>query len=188
MLSFQTRIFNDLESKRIEHEWLRVIPSPGKKPLKMKIFVPETLDQVLKDENLQAFMEPQLEILEMEPVSFKAVVPLEPVVDLGDIASIQLERQPVEVTDEQVDELVERLRYDSAPWEPADRPVKFGDLLTGLTGLHIVFTTHGTRLWRKMQGVGEQEILEDLENSVCGACADDTDIHDLKIISYRKSP
>ncbi|OGR89417.1 MAG: hypothetical protein A3A86_06215 [Elusimicrobia bacterium RIFCSPLOWO2_01_FULL_60_11] len=39
---------------------------------------------------------------------------------------------------------------------------KFGDLLTGLTGLHIVFTTHGTRLWRKMQAVGEQEILEDL--------------------------
>jgi len=39
---------------------------------------------------------------------------------------------------------------------------KFGDLLTGLTGLHIVFTTHGTKLWRKMHAVGEQEILEDL--------------------------
>ncbi|PKB68749.1 MAG: trigger factor [SAR202 cluster bacterium Io17-Chloro-G4] len=96
----------------------------------LDFMVPETLDQVLKDENLQAFMEPQLEILEMEPVSFKAVVPLEPVVDLGDMASIELERQPVEVTDEQVDELLERLRFDSAPWEPADRPVQFGDLLT----------------------------------------------------------
>lgn len=96
----------------------------------LEFMVPETLDQVLKDENLQAFMEPQLEILEVEPVSFKAVVPLEPVVELGDMTSIQLERQPVEVTDEQVAEVLERLRYDSAPWEPADRPVKFGDLLS----------------------------------------------------------
>lgn len=39
---------------------------------------------------------------------------------------------------------------------------KFGDLLTGLTGLHITFVTHGSRVWRKMQGVGEREILEDL--------------------------
>jgi hypothetical protein len=45
---------------------------------------------------------------------------------------------------------------------PTQDSGKFGDLLTDLTGLHIVFTTHGTRLWRKMQAVGEQEILEDL--------------------------
>ena len=96
----------------------------------LEFMVPETLDKVLKDENLQAFMEPKLEILETEPVSFKAVVPLEPVVELGDMTTIQLDRQPVEVTDEQVDDVLERLRYDSAPWEPADRPVQFGDLLT----------------------------------------------------------
>ena len=82
----------------------------------LEFMVPETLDQVLKDENLQAFMEPQLEILDMEPVSFKAVVALEPVVDLGDLRSIKLERQPVEVTDDQVDEVIAHLRYESAPW------------------------------------------------------------------------
>ena len=96
----------------------------------LEFMVPETLDQVLKDENLQAFMEPQLEILDMEPVSFKAVVALEPVVDLGDLRSIKLERQPVEVTDDQVDEVIAHLRYESAPWEPVNRSVQFGDLLT----------------------------------------------------------
>lgn len=39
---------------------------------------------------------------------------------------------------------------------------RFGSLLSGLDALHITFITHGTRLWRRMQGVGEQEILEDL--------------------------
>ena len=96
----------------------------------LEFMVPETLNEVLQQEKLEAFMQPDLEILEVEPVSFKAVVPLEPVVSLGDMTSIELERQPVDVTDEQVEELVERLRFDAAPWEPVERAVQFGDLLT----------------------------------------------------------
>ena len=102
----------------------------------LEFMIPETLDQVLKDEEIQAFMEPELDLLEIEPVSFKAVVPLEPVVDLGDFRVIRLEREPVEVTDEQVDEVVEQLRYQSAPWEPVERPAQFGDLLNlNVTGI-----------------------------------------------------
>ena len=95
----------------------------------LEFMIPETLDQVLKDEELQAFVEPQIEVLEIEPVSFKAVVPLEPQVDLGDFRSIRLEREPVEVDDERVSEVLEQLRREAAPWEPADRTVRFGDLL-----------------------------------------------------------
>jgi len=95
----------------------------------LEFMIPETLDQVLKDEDLSAFAEPQLEILEVEPVSFKAVVPLEPIVDLGNFREIRLEKDEVEVTHDQVDEVMEQLRLESAPWEPADRPAKFGDLL-----------------------------------------------------------
>ena len=105
----------------------------------LEFMVPETLDRILKEDDLQAFMEPQLEILEVEPVSFKAVVPLEPVVELGDLSSIKLERQPVDVTDDQVNEVIEQLRYESAPWEPVDRPVQFGDLLS----LNVVGTIIG---------------------------------------------
>ncbi len=96
----------------------------------LEFMVPETLDQILKEENLQAFMEPDLEVLEIEPVSFKAVVTLEPLVELGNLRSIKVEREPVEISDERVNEVIEQLRYESAPWEPVDRPVEFGDLLT----------------------------------------------------------
>lgn len=95
----------------------------------LEFMIPETLDQVLQNENLQAFSEPRLELVEVEPIQFKAVVPLEPIVDLGDFRSVRLEREPVEVTDEQVDEVLEQLRYEAAPWEPAGRPAQFGDLL-----------------------------------------------------------
>ena len=92
--------------------------------------VQDALERAIKDENLETFGDPDVEMVEIDPVSFKAVVPLEPVIDLGDFRSLQLEPEHVEVTEEQVDKLIEQMRYDSAPWEPADRPVKFGDLVT----------------------------------------------------------
>ena len=113
----------------------------------LEFMVPETLDQILKEENLQAFMEPDLEVLEIEPLSFKAVVTLEPVVELGNLYSIKVEREPVEITDERVNEVIEQLRYESAPWEPVERPVQFGDLLsldvTGKIGADEVIGDEG---------------------------------------------
>ena len=96
----------------------------------LEFMIPESLDQVLKDEDIQAFMEPQLEVIDMAPVSFKAVVPLEPVVELGEFQAIRLGRETVEVTGDQVDHVLEDLRFESAPWEPVERPLAFGDLVT----------------------------------------------------------
>ena len=111
----------------------------------LEFMIPESLDQVLKDEDIQAFMEPQLEVLGMEPVSYKAVVPLEPVVDLGDFKAIRLEREPVEVTDEQVNDVMENLRSEAAPWEPVERPLAHGDLVS-----------------MNVKGViGEEEVIDD---------------------------
>ena len=96
----------------------------------LEFMIPETLDQVLKDQDIQAFVEPELELLEVEPVTFKAVVPLEPAVDLGEFRTIRLEREPVEITQDGVDEVIEQLRFEAGPWEPVERPVQFGDLLS----------------------------------------------------------
>ncbi len=55
-------------------------------------------------------------------------------------------------------------RLQNLPLNPAAKKKNenFSHLLDNLTALKITFITHGTRVWRKMQGVGEQEILEDL--------------------------
>ena len=95
----------------------------------LDFMIPETLNQALQDEDIQAFVEPRVEVTELEPVSFKATVPLEPTVDLGDFYSVRLEKEPVEIADEEVDQVLERIRREMAPWEPVDRPVQYGDLL-----------------------------------------------------------
>ena len=95
----------------------------------LEFMIPETLDRVLKEEDVQAFIEPQIEVTEIEPVSFTAVVPLEPQVDLGEFRSIRLQKEVTEINDDRVAEVLEQLRQEAAPWEPAERPVNFGDML-----------------------------------------------------------
>ncbi len=96
----------------------------------LEFMIPESLDQVLREHEIRAFSEPQLEVLDVEPVSFKAVVPLEPEVDLGEFRTIRVESPPVDIGQEDVDRVLESLRFESAPWEPVERPVAFGDLVT----------------------------------------------------------
>ena len=96
----------------------------------LEFMIPESLDKVLREHEIQAFTEPRLEVLDLEPVSFKAVVALQPEIDLGEFRSIRLESVAVEIGQEDVDHVLEDLRYESAPWEPAERPVAFGDLVT----------------------------------------------------------
>ena len=95
----------------------------------LEFMVPETLDQVLQDEEVSAFGEPSIEVTELEPVSFTATVPLEPTVDLGDYRAIRVEMDPVDVTDDEVQGLIDRVREEQAVWEPVERPAEFGDRL-----------------------------------------------------------
>lgn len=95
----------------------------------LDFMVPETLDKVLTEEEVSAFGEPSIEITELEPVSFTATIPLEPTIDLGDYRSIRVESEPVEIGDEQVDDVITRLQEEQAVWEPVERPAEFGDRL-----------------------------------------------------------
>jgi trigger factor len=48
---------------------------------------------------------------------------------LGDYHNIRLTPEPVEITPEQVDAVIEQLRHQNALWEPVERPVQFGDMV-----------------------------------------------------------
>ncbi len=95
----------------------------------LEFMVPETLDKVLQDEEVSAFGEPSIEVTELEPVSFTATVPLEPTVDLAGYREIRVETEPVKVTDEEVDGVLDRVRDEQAVWEPVERAAEYGDRL-----------------------------------------------------------
>jgi trigger factor len=91
--------------------------------------VPEVYQEAAKEQGIEPIDTPDFEITSIEPVAFKATVPVRPTVDLGDYHAIRIEREPVEVTDEQVQENLEELRKRYVHWEPVDRPVQAGDML-----------------------------------------------------------
>lgn len=92
--------------------------------------VPELYQKAIDEQGIQPLAQPKLEIVQVDPVIFKAVIPLPPVVELADYRQISATLKEAMVSEEEVQAFMEELRRDSAPWEPAERPAKMGDLLT----------------------------------------------------------
>lgn len=61
---------------------------------------------------------------------FKARVPVLPEVTLGDYKAVQVDQPSTEVTDDDVENLLNRIREDQAMWLPAERPAQIGDKIT----------------------------------------------------------
>jgi trigger factor len=89
--------------------------------------VPVVVQEAIESESIDWVDRPELEISSLDPVIVKATVPVRPTVDLGDYRSLRVERQPVEVEPEKIQETLENLRERYATFEPVERPVEEGD-------------------------------------------------------------
>lgn len=92
--------------------------------------VPDAYNDAIEAESVEAVDQPELEIVELEPVRFKATVAVRPTVELGDYTSVRVEAEPVEVTREMVDEQVDMLRRRFAIHAPVERPAAWNDIVT----------------------------------------------------------
>ena len=102
--------------------------------------LPDTVQEALKGEDIDAMDVGDVEIVSLDPVQVRVVVIQPPSVQLGDYSQIRVEREPIEITDEEVEKVLLEMRRDGAPWEePAEpRPIQDGDMvylnLEGYTG------------------------------------------------------
>jgi FKBP-type peptidyl-prolyl cis-trans isomerase (trigger factor) len=71
-------------------------------------------------------------------LSWKATVPLRPTVDAGDYQSIRVLWEEPKASEEQIRQRLESIRLQATPFEPVERPVETGDMLT----LDIVAVAH----------------------------------------------
>ena len=90
--------------------------------------VPQAYEQAIKEQEIEPFAQPEIELTQAEPVIFTAVVPLQPTVELGDYQSIRMTPEPAEVTDDKADSVIEELRHQYATWESVERPLDYNDL------------------------------------------------------------
>ena len=91
--------------------------------------VPEAYEKAIKEQNIKAIAQPHIEIAQTDPLVFKATVSLLPKVELGDYHHIQVTPETVEITDDDVNAMIEQIRHRQATWDPVERPVDFSDLI-----------------------------------------------------------
>jgi trigger factor len=93
--------------------------------------VPFICDEVIKEHNLEPVMQPMVKIVENEPLKFEMIVALKPTVELGDYKNMVVEPEPLEVSDEELNEVLDNLRKQyGGSAESSDSPIKYGDNIT----------------------------------------------------------
>ncbi|MFC1979524.1 trigger factor [Chloroflexota bacterium] len=95
----------------------------------LNTLIPQAYEKALKEQKIEAIARPSIELTQTDPVIFKATVPLEPKLELGDYHQLQVAREPVELTENDVSNVMEQLRLQRALWEPVERAVDFEDLV-----------------------------------------------------------
>jgi trigger factor len=94
--------------------------------------LPELYTRALDQAGVQPVDDPQLDLQPVErgePFVFTATVTVRPEVDLRDYRSLRVGVPATEVTDEQVEEMVEELRRRNSELRDVERPAQSGDVL-----------------------------------------------------------
>jgi len=93
--------------------------------------IPQLYKQAIESQELEPIARPEIEIIQTEPLVFKAIVSLKPEIKLGDCHSIRLDPSPVvKITRKEIAAAIDEFREKQGAWVPVDRPVELGDLVT----------------------------------------------------------
>ena len=92
----------------------------------------KSANDAVEQENLDPVAPPEITDVEsLDPITFKATVPLMPLTDLGDYRAVRVEWTEPEVKEEDVQGALDNMRRQGTPWEPAEgRSAQAGDLVT----------------------------------------------------------
>jgi trigger factor len=109
--------------------------------------MPSITSRAIQEQSLEVVATPRVKVSQREPLTLEAIVAVKPPVDPGDYHNIHLDAEEATVTEEDVDKLVEELQQEIGTWEPVERPVQIGDLITmdvlGVAGEETVVDREG---------------------------------------------
>ncbi len=99
----------------------------------MEDVVPAVYAKAVREHDLDPVDRPKMELLPEEqgqPARVKAVVDVRPQIDLGEYKSLQVQREPVVITDADVDRALNSLARDRSTLVPVEREARLGDIVT----------------------------------------------------------
>jgi trigger factor len=109
------------------------VPETDVRQRTAELLVEPAYEEAIEQESVEAYGAPKLELVQLDltdkPFIFKAVVPLAPQVEISQYTGLTVERKKYELTDEDIDKQLERLRERAADYPRVDRPAQTGDLV-----------------------------------------------------------
>jgi trigger factor len=137
--------------------------------------VPAYFRQAVTDEDLAPITDPEIDVQQLEPGKpfiFSATVEVRPRLSFeeSDYTGISVTKPSVGVTEEEIDDWIERLRERFAELEPVGRPVQQGDFVT----VDLTVTKGGEKVEQASREdylyfVGSGEVGEKLDVELVGA-------------------
>ena len=139
--------------------------------------LPDFYIEALRAEELEAIAPPEIEVVEFEngsPIIFEATVDIRPEITLPDPSTLSVVAPPSDVTDEDIDEQLERLRDRFAELETSSREARRGDfVLIDLQGRQHDELVEGATapdfLYEVGSGNGPPKLDEEIEGARPGA-------------------
>jgi trigger factor len=97
--------------------------------------IPEAYEDALKSESISAIAEPKIELVQIDPIVFKAIVSLKPNITPGNYKDIRLEIGKKEITEDDINQVIEQLKLQFGTLVPVDRAIQYGDIISAdITG------------------------------------------------------
>jgi trigger factor len=88
----------------------------------------QAYEEAIANEQIEPYGKIEMVDITLDPPTFKMVVPLVPIVDLGDYRSLRLEAPSVNVTEADVETLLDQARTERVTWQEVARPAAIGDI------------------------------------------------------------
>jgi trigger factor len=144
----------------------------------LQSLVPEYLEKALDEKKMIPVTRPEVDKVEFkegEPLKFRAVFEVLPEFELGDYKNIEVQIDPVEAGEAQVDKAIDEMRERSATFVPVEgRAAKDGDfVLMKLSGTPVG-EGEPVEADNIMCHVGAEETLESFTENLRGANAGET--------------
>ncbi len=166
---------------------------PGKAPAKLleaRVGRGAVLEQVVNDalparyseavttENIKAIGQPDIEITKIEDgeeLTFTAEVDVRPEIALPDYSTLSVTVDPLEITDEAVDEQLQSLRQRFGTLSGVSRPVQDGDFVS----IDLSATVDGKNVEEASANglsheVGSGQLVEGLDDAIVGVSVDES--------------
>ena len=90
----------------------------------------ELFQEAIVQENIEPYAQSSLEDIQLEPLTYRLLVPLDPEIVLGDYRGLRLDEPKAALDEAEVERQLEQHREQYASWQSVDRPSQYGDMLT----------------------------------------------------------